>query len=500
VYYTLDCSDPSSNATEYKEPIYLDDASQHENVYSMRTDVSVGFYEKLINDNKGGSIPGYVQPDYLVDKCNVVRAIAIDDKGNSSKIETGSFFVCNSIENYNGCNIISIVTSPDNLFGYENGIYVTGSIFDKYINNINMDYYGKNWRIWDANYRQHGIEWEKEAQFDFISIDGVIYTKIGGIRTQGNYSRATIPRGINLYARESYDGNGFFDIELCGRNYLDSVTLASGGNQLVTQFNDYMMSQRTSSLNFATMLYEPYVLFLEGEYWGFYWMATKYDETYISNKYGVDKASVLIVKKSTTSARESGEYNKLYCSMINFIRSNDMSDMENYNESCKMIDIDSFIDYYATQIYIARNDDWPISNFALWRTTDISDNKYSDGKWRWMLFDSNSKSMDISYIEHNTLEYVIEKDSVFASLWENESFKEKFHDRIIEIADECFDSVEMDEFIDNYTKRMYPILSKSWKRFYGSDNNKADEYYTSMSSYKAFFEGRKEVVESWFEN
>jgi hypothetical protein len=248
------------------------------------------------------------------------------------------------------------------------------------------------------------------------------------------------------------------------------------------------------------MSYEPYVLFLEGEYWGFYWMATKYDETFISNRYGVDKASVLIVKKSTTTDRENGEYNKLYCSMINFIRSNDMTDIENYNEACEMIDIDSFIDYYATQIYIARNGDWPISNFALWRTMDISDSQYSDGKWRWMLFDSNSAGMSVSYIEHNTLEYVIEKDSLFASLWENESFKEKFQKRIIEIADECFDSIEMDGFIDNYSERMYPILSKSWKRFYGSDNNKSEEYYTSMSSYKAFFEGRKEVVESWFEN
>jgi hypothetical protein len=172
VYYTLDCSDPNSNAIEYNEPIYLNNASLHDNVYSMRTDVSAGFYEDLINDNEGGSIPSYMQPDYLVDKCNVVRAIAVDDIGNVSNVVTGSFFVCNAIENYDGCNIISIVTDPDNLFAYESGIYVTGRIFDEYIDNINANYYGKDWRSWNANYRQHGVEWEKEAHFDFFSING----------------------------------------------------------------------------------------------------------------------------------------------------------------------------------------------------------------------------------------------------------------------------------------------------------------------------------------
>jgi hypothetical protein len=331
---------------------------------------------------------------------------------------------------------------------------------------------------------------------------GGVYTKLGGIRTQGGWSRSPIPKNINLYARESYDGNSLFDIELCGQNNLDAVTLAVGGQRLITMFNDYMMSERTSSLNFATMSYEPYVLFLEGEYWGFYWMATKYDAKYIANKYNVKEDNVVMIKNNTI-AEGDDECKKLYNSMMNFIQVNDMSDMANYNDACKLIDIESFIDYYATQIYIARNGDWPNGNFALWRTTDISDHQYSDGKWRWMLFDSNSginTPNSMYYIEDNTLEYVIEKDSLFASLWKNESFRGKFHERIFEIADECFEANEMDEFIDEYSEKMYPILSKSWERFYGSDNNKADEYYASMSSYKAFFEGRKEVVESWFEN
>lgn len=49
IYYTLDCSDPDENSILYEGPIWIDDASNNENVYSMITDVSVDFNEELLN-------------------------------------------------------------------------------------------------------------------------------------------------------------------------------------------------------------------------------------------------------------------------------------------------------------------------------------------------------------------------------------------------------------------------------------------------------------------
>ena len=120
-----------------------------------------------------------------------------------------------------------------------------------------------------------------------------------------------------------------------------------------------------------------------------------------------------------------------------------------------------------------------------------------------MMYDCNSTCMwedeKKSLALHDTLSYVIDKDSVFASLWENESFQEMFKERIYYIADNCFDAKEMNDYIDNYSQEMVPILAASWKRFYGSDNKMERAYYDMMESHREFFEKRRTTVESWFE-
>jgi hypothetical protein len=277
------------------------------------------------------------------------------------------------------------------------------------------------------------------------------------------------------------------------------MTLSACGNQTITQFNDIMMAERVKNLNFAVMDFESYVLFIDGEYWGFYRLLSKYDEYFIEHKYGVDKNNIAIIKNSQLESGTKSSLNH-YQQMKNFISSNDMSISANYAQACEYIDINSFIDYYATQMYIARQTDWPFANFALWRSIEKRDGKYADGKWRWLLFDSNSTAMQADIVNDNSLQFVIENDEVFASLWDNEEFRKAFETRILEISDTCFNASEMDAYIDSYKEEMRPILSESWKRFYGKNNNKNEEYNELMEGYKVFFRGRKAVVETWFDS
>ena len=339
-------------------------------------------------------------------------------------------------------------------------------------------------------------------------------SKDGGVRVHGGFSRGTLPRSLNLYARAEYDQKDTFDLDFFETYYYpQSITLNSGGNQLITQFPDYMMTQMVRDLDFATMLFEPYVLFLNGEYWGFYWLSEKYDEEYLSYYYQVQPENLIIIKNG---AVEVGKEKDLmsYKSMRYFLSRNDMSIDLNYEKACQMIDIDSFIDYYATMIYIARCGDWPQGNVALWRTREIYDGDlYSDGKWRWMLFDCNSTSMlDVfdcvgepyftscnTLTYHDTLTYVKDSDVLFHSLWSNQSFQEAFIQKLIYIGENCFPAEKMDVFIQNYVDTMTPVLEKSWARFYGSENNQYDTFCETMESHRSFFNQRLAVVESWFQ-
>ena len=82
-------------------------------------------------------------------------------------------------------------------------------------------------------------------------------------------------------------------------------------------------------------------------------------------------------------------------------------------------------------------------------------------------------------LEHNTSEFLIEFSPMFASLWENEKFQIRFKKKIYYIAENCYDTDEMDKFIDKY-------------------NDKISEFYTIMNREKSFFKERKSVVVSWF--
>lgn len=517
IYYTLDGSVPDRNSLRYEEPLLITDSSQNPNVYSMRTDVSAGFRSDLIHRCRTheedspefksdvlseytiteDEFPQYTAPDFLVDKCTIIRAVAINRAGVASELVSASFFVGISPEDYDGCKILSLITDPDNLFSSSKGIYVTGDTFEEY---IKQDELGPYWRFWDANYRQRGDEWERDAMFHFFDESGqLVLSKEGAIRVHGGVSRGTLPRSLNLYAREESDRSSTFGVCLFGNDYdPQAVTLSSGGNQLITQFNDYMMTQRVRSRNMSTMLFEPYVLFLDGEYWGFYWMSEKFDGSYLSHYYGVNEDNCVIIKRHAVEVGRESDLG-LYEEMVNFISDNDMAVPENFSRASELIDLDSYLDYYCTMIYIARTDDWPGGNTALWRSRIAADSPYADTKWRWMLYDCNSASMrdDWELTEHDTLSDVLSVDSVFASLWNNADFREQFYERLLEIAHECFDPEEMNRFIQEYTVEMEPILAKSWARFYGSQNSKQKEYLDTMESLRTFFLNRRGCIDSW---
>ena len=215
----------------------------------------------------------------------------------------------------------------------------------------------------------------------------------------------------------------------------------------------------------------------------------------------MDKDNVIVIKNDELEIGAPEDI-ALFHNMQQFISENDMSVEKNYQSACELIDMESYLDYYATMIYVGRMKDWPGTNFALWRTKETSaSGEYADGKWRWMLFDSNSTGMSeaMGLTTFNTLEYVIEEDAVFRSLWASETFRTDFEQCILDIGASCFDSGEMSSFIDRYKEDMEPVLEKSWARFYGRNNDKAVEFDDMMESHRAFFTGRYEAVKNWFQ-
>ena len=118
IYYTIDGTEPTTEGILYSNPILIKDATMNPNVYSV-------IEEMYIWDEKGDI------PTDLVDKCNIIRAIAVSDEGHVSDEVIGSYFVgFQDKEAYDKTYVLSLVTNPENLFSHEYGIFVGGKLLE----------------------------------------------------------------------------------------------------------------------------------------------------------------------------------------------------------------------------------------------------------------------------------------------------------------------------------------------------------------------------------
>ncbi len=494
VYYTLDGSVPDKNSIKYEGPILITDASENDNVYSMREDVSTGFDREEI-EKISSDCPNYQIPDYKVDKATIVRAVAYDEMGNYSDVKSASYFVGFSDKNgYEGMKVLSIITDPDNLFDYETGIYVTGKEYDDYVDKYrgSGEYYWREefWGFWYANYRNRGIKWERKAECQFFDESGQLdLSQECGIRIHGGVSRGYNPKSLNIYARKEYDGNKELQADLFGTGYFPStVTLFQGGNDVRTKAKDYAVSTMIRDLDVATMSYVPYVLFLDGEYWGIYWLNEKYDANYLEYYYGVNKDNVVMIKSGELVEGDEEDL-KYYSNMYEFCSQTDVTDSSNYERVCEMIDIDSYIDYYAVMLYVARSGDWPWLNYGLWRVDKTDESPYGDGKWRWMIFDLNSPGFSADL---DSVDYVMNHDEMFRNLMTNDDFSAKVIRRIEELADTAFDADRMNEILSEYQTFIEEPMRENDRRFFGDDS--LSVFYEEMDELKSFFSQRKEYL------
>lgn len=498
IFYTLDGSVPSAESNRYQGAIHISDASENENIWSMREDVSAGFLEDSPSD--------FESPDYLIDKCTVLRAVCIDGDGNQSPVASATFFVgFDRREGYQGMNILSIMTEPDNLFEYNKGIYVLGSTYDITRAYDAEQWYADLWWWQSANYRKRGRDWEREACLQFFDADGnLILTKDAGIRIQGDGSRWRLPRSLNLYARDEYDGNNRFEADFFGNGYEPQrMTLFAGSDDNLLKLKDYLAASVVADRGVSTMDFVPYVMFLDGEYWGCYWLIEKYDEEYFAYHYGVDSDNVLMVKDDDQEkiAVGNAEDEILYDDMYAFVTGTDFTKDENYRKICGLIDVDDYINYCAAEVYIA-NMDWPYNNYGFWRTRTAEEGSAcSDGKWRCILFDVNDPgTMNPENAEFDLFGRTVANDPMFSNMMDNPEFARKFVSKILEMADREFLPENINAFIDDYRELMEEPLAKEYERFYGKSSGKQEEFEEELQNIRDFFERRYVYIKDYFEN
>ena len=494
IYYTLDSSEPTEDSMLYTDPICVQDASLNENVYSAITDTSVWYDSAIIEKNGKNMIRSYMVPDKPVDKATVVRAVCIDAFGNRSQVSTAVYFVgFGEKKGYSGMNIMAITTDPDNLFDSQKGIYVLGDSFKKALHNGVVSNSQTPVYKWPANYREKGREWEREALVHcFDCEDNLVFSEPCGIRIQGRSTRSMMPKNLNIYARKEYGSAAFYTGDLFKHRYvLNRLNLFRASDNVMLK--DYLINEMMENDAVVKREMCPCVLFLNGEYWGVYWLASRFKPDYLNQKYGVKKSNIISIKTRVVEIGQAEDI-KLYNDMVSFIADNDMRDPKLFERACEMIDLQSFIDYFAVEIYIA-NTDWPNNNFQLWRSRNKASNIYSDGRWRWMLYDLDH-AMGLSIVEQDSVKRAC-MNPVFASLMRNEDFYRLFIDRLLWLANEILAPERVNAFIDAYESDMAEAIEKKYQRFYGKyDMDKL--FYARCEEVRQFFRLRQTYINNTY--
>ncbi|MDO5560876.1 MAG: CotH kinase family protein [Oscillospiraceae bacterium] len=500
IRYTLDGSQPAQDSPVYTGELSIKDVSGSKNIYSaISTTVFPGYF--------------YTPSTSRVPKGTIVRAAAFDADGNSSETVTKSYFIGyqNRSDYYGKVPVISLVTDPADLFDYDNGIYVTGAKYDEWLAS------GGNPETTPdaekpANYQE---KWEKISSLTYFNPDGTqAFTQNVGIRIHGGASRCVMQKSFNIYARKEY-GSGSFKFDLFNNlkaetdgsdiDKFSSLMLRNGGNDCAfTKIRDPYIQELVSDRDFGTQASQPCAVFLDGEYWGVYNLREKFSEDYIKSHYGIKKDDVIIIKNNELDEGLAEDI-QYYKDLIDFAVKNDLSDDSKYSQISDMMDIQSFIDYFSSEIYIA-NHDWVSNNFSLFRARNIDpENPYADEKWRWLMFDTEYSSgmYQKSYTAYNrdSFRFVMNDRGsnsiakLFTSLLKNEQFKKQFVTTFMDIANNNFDSEKTNALLSSYSSQYRSLMTDYFLRYSSKTADSAGKYFDTQVSYiGSFFNNRYDYI------
>lgn len=383
-------------------------------------------------------IPG----NYItVTKTTVLRAKTFSAGKLSSDIKSTTYLL--NERNFK-LPVVSIITEPANLTDNTTGIYVQGT------NGITGN--GMNT---PANWNQ---DWDRPANFELY--DTTFVNRLNqelDISIAGGWTRMRPQKSLKIEPRKKF-GNNKLDYDIFAaskpnQKYKSILFRNSGNDFEYSMLRDgFMNSLVAKRMDLDYIAYEPAVCFMNGVYYGIQNLRERSKNDYIYSNYGLDEEDIYMVESAEMATDTS------FTRLTNYLTANDITKPEVYEKVCQMMDIDSYMNYFMTEIYYG-NTDWPHNNTKAWK-------RKSNGKWRWILYDTDFgySLYDAALYNHNTLIYALgELTSKVPAAWStlilrrlilNETFRNKFIDRFSIHASTTFETKRANAVLDSLAAKI----------------------------------------------
>ena len=156
----------------------------------------------------------------------------------------------------------------------------------------NSEEYDPYQRVWDknskCNFMMKGSEWERESFLTIFEKSEIIVQQNVGIRIKGAATRNYAQKSFNIYARKKY-GKSKIETDILKNNYDINGNLITTYKGLTfrTVYDESRLREKIGEeLFYSRKLLtnpnmKPAVMFLNGEYWGLYFIQEKLSDNFI---------------------------------------------------------------------------------------------------------------------------------------------------------------------------------------------------------------------------
>ena len=418
-----------------------------------------------------------------ISKNSVIRAAAFRDGYLSGDVATATYLFRSDGVNH-ALPVVTLVTAPDNLWNSKTGIYATGDKFDpdaaSYADTLkSATYYQAKF----ATEEQVDTIWEKPAAFSLFDDNGKqVFTQNVGIRIAGSFGRGRAQKGFNVIARKEY-GKGSMEYPFFEnrpyKEYKAVVLRAGAQDQNRSKIRDELASGllEGTDINILYQAYRPTVLYLNGEYWGVYFMKEKRNRFFVAQHENTENNVDLAIGKGFKQ-RSYGD-NSDWVSLYEYATTHDLSSAEAYAYVAERMDVDSFRDYMIAEIYNGNTDTY---NFQYYRL--------KGGKWKFIFYDF---CWGFQSPGHETLAFRMGKTpsdvcsaKLFAAMLQNKGWRDSFCRRFGELLNTAFAPERVSALIEELYGYVEPEIKREREKFNKDTFMGVKQPNTNLGTYEGF--------------
>ena len=405
---------------------------------------------------------------FVIDRTSILRFRLFQNGYLPSRVVTRSYI---REERDFGLPFISVVSDPDHFYDDSLGIFVKG-----------VNGRTGNGQSTPCNWN---MDWERPVNFEYVTKDGeMVINQEANIEICGGWSRAWEPHSFKIKANKIYEGENFLPYQFFpNKPFLKHKTLQirNGGNDTGSRIKDAALQTivHSSGLDVEGQECQPVVHYVNGVYKGVLNIREPNNKHYVEANYALEDDEIDQFEMSPDS-----NYVQKCGTNESFLRWYDLSanasNAATYEEICRMVDIDEYINYLAVEFYLGGTD-WPQNNIKGFKP------RTEDGKFRFVLYDLDGAfaTTDVfntfEWKKNYTFDYIYDTNSrisgeikwvtIFLNMLKNDKFRKQFIDTYCLVAGSVFEPERCNAIIDSMARNTERALGYEGCSPWGTANN-----------------------------